>query len=127
MNLIEAKQYGIPVVLYELPYVELIKDQKGIIPVPQHSVKEAAEAIIELLCNDSKREALSLASEQSLDTFRRRVPSHIRSWKDIIDKLESKEFTPPSITATNPLILIGITFGKQFSFSNQRTNKINRK
>lgn len=95
MNLIEAKQYGIPVVLYELPYVELIKDQKGIIPVPQHSVKEAAEAIIELLSNDSKREALSLASEQSLDTFRRRVPSHIRSWKDIINKLESKEFTPP--------------------------------
>lgn len=94
MNLIEAKQYGIPVVLYELPYVELIKDQKGIISVPQHSVKEAAEAIIELLRNDSKREALSLASEQSLETFRRRVPSHIRSWKDIIDKLESKEFTP---------------------------------
>lgn len=96
MNLIEAKQYGIPVVLYELPYVELIKDQKGIIPVPQHSVKEAAEAIIELLRNDSKREALSLASEQSLDTFRRKVPSHIRSWKDIIDKLESKDLPPPN-------------------------------
>ena len=95
MNLIEAKQYGIPVVLYELPYVELIKDQKGIISVPQHSVKEAAEAILELLRNDSKREALSLASKQSLDSFRRKVPSHIRSWKDIIAKLESTEFTPP--------------------------------
>lgn len=95
MNLIEAKQYGIPVVLYELPYVELVKDQKGIISVPQHSVKEAAEAILELLRNDSKREALSLASKQSLDSFRRKVPSHIRSWKDIITKLESTEFTPP--------------------------------
>ena len=54
----------------------------------------AAEAIIELLRNDSKREALSLASEQSLDTFRRRIPSHIGSWKDIINKLESKKITP---------------------------------
>ena len=122
MNLIEAKQYGIPVVLYELPYVELIKDQKGIISVPQHSVKEAAEAILELLRNDSKREALSLASKQSLDSFRRKVPSHIRSWKDIIAKLESTEFTPP-----NSLIPIGITFGKHFSFFNQKTKEISQR
>ena len=91
MSLIEAKQYGIPVVLYNLPYVELIKDQKGIISVPQHSIKGAAEAIIGLLLNDSRRQALSLESQQSLDIFRRNVPSHKQSWESLIRKLESSK------------------------------------
>jgi hypothetical protein len=59
MTTFEAQSHGLPIVMYELPYLALIKDNKGIIAVDQHAVEDAGNAIIEVLTNQEKYEYLS--------------------------------------------------------------------
>lgn len=59
MTTFEAQSHGLPIVMYELPYLALIKDNKGIIAVDQHAVEDAGKAIIEVLTNQEKYEYLS--------------------------------------------------------------------
>lgn len=51
MTLCEALSFGMPVVMYELPYLEIVKENPGIISVPQNDKKSAADAICGLLAD----------------------------------------------------------------------------
>ncbi|WP_302310569.1 hypothetical protein [Parasutterella excrementihominis] len=67
VNLLGAKLHGVPVVLYEPPFFESIVDKKGLIPVPQHSVRGAADAIIELLLKDCTQQVFPVAAFKGSD------------------------------------------------------------
>ncbi len=54
----ESMMAGIPTVMYELPYLTLVKDNSAVISVKQHSIIDAAEAITALLMNDERRREL---------------------------------------------------------------------
>ncbi len=49
MTLIEGLSFGLPTVMYDLPYLALVQNNKGIISIQQGDVIKAAEAICELL------------------------------------------------------------------------------
>lgn len=87
MTIIESKSYGVPLVTYEMPYVEMLKDGKGYVSVPQEDKKAAANAII-LLLNDRERlEQLSKEAEESIKPWVEIDYGSIL--KKILDKLDT--------------------------------------
>ena len=69
MTIAESKRYGTPLVLYELPYLELLRDGRGYIAVPQHGHREAAEALLSVLRDREWRNKLSQEAKESLADF----------------------------------------------------------
>ncbi len=69
MVIIEGKSFGLPLVLYDLSYLELLKDQKGYVSVPQRDAKAMADAVVDILKDNEKRERLSREARESLDSF----------------------------------------------------------
>ncbi len=65
MTLVEGKAYGIPLVLYEMPYLEILKDGKGYLSVPQSSWDGAATAILRLLKDEALRVKLGREARES--------------------------------------------------------------
>lgn len=51
MTLCEALSFGMPVVMYDLPYLDIVKENPGIISVPQNDKKSAADAICGLFAD----------------------------------------------------------------------------
>lgn len=91
MSLVDAKTYGVPTVLYEMPYLELLVDKKGYISVSRHDVAGAAEVICELLRNNDRRKQLALDAKSSIKDFMASNPSHIEGWLKLIHSLENSE------------------------------------
>lgn len=56
--LAEAKAFGLPCVMYDMPYLTLAKDKRGIVSVPQGDRDGAAQAVVDLLANYSQRKEL---------------------------------------------------------------------
>jgi len=66
----ESKQYGLPLVMYELPYLELLRNGQGVIAVPQGRKQAAADALIDLLTDEDLRRRMSVQAKRSLDWLR---------------------------------------------------------
>jgi len=83
MTMAESKKYGVPLVLYDLPYLELLKDGRGYVAVPQHDKAAAADALVRILKDASLREKLSKEAQQSLADFCRR--DLMAAWEKAFD------------------------------------------
>lgn len=69
MTIAESKRYGTPLVMYELPYLELLRDGRGYIAVPQHDKRAIAEALVRVLRDRKFRKQLSKDAKASLALF----------------------------------------------------------
>ncbi len=49
MNVYESRIFGVPLVIYDMPYLEMLSGGKGYVAVKQRDTDKAAEAIIKLL------------------------------------------------------------------------------
>ena len=87
LTLQEALVAGLPVVMYELPFLELVKENPGILSVPQHNTKEAARKIIDLLLDDRKRQATGASSRAFIEKALKYDFSG--KWKDIFESIEN--------------------------------------
>ena len=89
LTLQEALLSGLPIVMYELPYITLTRDNPGIISCKQGDVNAAAKAIVYLLNNDDARKEIGrkgrLFFEQYLNYDFKRV------WTSIFDSLRRKK------------------------------------
>lgn len=97
VNLIRAKLHGVQVVLYKPPFFESIVDKKGLIPVPQHSVRGAADAIIELLLKGCTQQVFPVAAFKGSDYPSDKPLPYKESWKDIISNLENGKIAVPEL------------------------------
>ena len=87
--ILESKAYGLPTVMYELPYLTLTKEKKGIVPVEMGDVEAAAEAIIELLLNEEKRLYLGQAAKNSFEVLKQ---ADLKAeWKSIFDSFQHEQ------------------------------------
>ena len=91
----EALLSGLPVVMYELPYITLTNNNPGIISCKQGDINAAAKAIIDLLSDENLRKQIGrkgeIFFEQYLNYDYRKV------WSSIFDSLsEKKENLPQS-------------------------------
>lgn len=69
MVIVEGKLYGLPLVTYDLPIVELLKDGKGYICVERHNIQEAAHAVLKILEDREFAERLSNEARDSIESF----------------------------------------------------------
>lgn len=88
----ESKFYELPLVLYELPDNEFMRDKKGLIAVKQGDYKAAAQAIVKILNDEEIRCKLSVQARESLQPFLEYDFSG--AWKKIFDDLENNESIP---------------------------------
>ncbi len=84
MTITESRAYGIPLVMYELPYLEILAEGKGYISVEQKNTKSMAGAIIKLLKDDKLRDKIGEDARESFATFASTNLKNI--WKDVIQK-----------------------------------------
>ena len=89
----ESKFYELPLVLYELPDSELLRDGKGYVAVPQGDYKAAARAVIKILTDTEFRCKLSAEARESIQPFI--DYDFAGAWKKIFDDIENDTPIPP--------------------------------
>lgn len=91
--IVESKFYELPLVLYELPDVELLRDGKGYIAVPQGDFRAAARAIVKILTDTELRCKMSAEARKSLQPF---IDYDIAgAWQKVFDDLDNNTPIPP--------------------------------
>ena len=65
----ESMIMGVPIVCYELPYLEFFRQQKGYISVRQSDSRSAAMAIVRVLKNHDLRDKLSREAKKNIESF----------------------------------------------------------
>ena len=120
-TLIEAYSWGLPVVLYDLPYSEAIRKFQGHICVPQEDIQGATNAIVSLLQNPEELIALGNAGRASLEEYLK--TDFKEQWKQVFLSLENEEdrIEPPEDTK----ILIN-TFSECYFRVLQDKNKLQK-
>lgn len=91
MTIYESKVNGVPLVLYRMPYLELLKDGKGYIAVENDDVEAAATAIVTLLKDDTLRKKLSLEAVESTKRFSNEKVKY--RWKKVFDNLSASDIS----------------------------------
>lgn len=86
MTIAEAKSHGLPIVMYDLPYCEMVRDRRGIISVPQGDIAGLAHSLQNYLALDVKeRLALGKASRESAESFA--TFDLKKAWQELFDGL----------------------------------------
>lgn len=94
MALLEALSYGLPVVMYDLPYLTMVRDNPGIISVKQGDTDKAAEVLGELLDDEGRKKELGSKSRKFVEELYSNNKVE-RQWRDIFDSLVSIEYRKP--------------------------------
>ena len=103
MVLFEAKAYGVPTVLFDLPYVDSTTPEEGVVSVPQDDVKAMADRLAELLGEDrTELQKLGALAKKSLTRFTDAVI--MEQWKALFAKLESG--IPLEAAPVDPLLKV---------------------
>lgn len=114
MSLIEAQALGLPVAMYELPWLEFLSDNAGIVSVPQGDASALAEQIV--LLSDPDR--YSQASDAALAAARRTLAVEYGDlYRRLLESRLPAEFSPDPTTADAALLL---KIGNQFADRNSR-------
>lgn len=66
MVLIEAMNYSLPIITYNMPYVEPLKNNQGAIIIDQNNIQQAAQVIMNLLVDEEKCKKLGEESYKKL-------------------------------------------------------------
>lgn len=97
MTVVESKSYGVPLVTYELPYVELLKEDCGSISVPQEDRKAAADAVITILQDEKLWAKLSKEAKASIIPYAK--IDYTQIWedllKDIAEEHQNRKISEP--------------------------------
>lgn len=96
MTVVESKGYGIPLVTYEMPYLETLKDKKGYLSVPQNDLEGAAGAIIQLIEDEELRRHLGKEARESYENLR--TYPLLESWRKVLEEVGNAYNTSVSAT-----------------------------
>lgn len=66
LSLIESMVFGLPVVLYDLPNLDIVQKRKGLVAVPQRDVNAAANAIISMFADEQKYQTMAREAQESV-------------------------------------------------------------
>jgi len=85
MTIVESKAYGVPLVMYEIPYLEIVQDKRGFASVAQGDTKAMAQEIISLLKDKKYRETMGAEAQKSLIKFKEIDLKH--EWKTLLENV----------------------------------------
>ena len=100
---VESREFGVPGVYYDLPFVELLKDQKGCICVPQQDAEGAAEAVARLLVDGALRKKMGLEARESIEQFA--AFDYESAWKKILQQSVPVEEEKPDQRIMGEMLL----------------------
>ena len=83
MTIVESKGYGIPLVTYDMPYLEVLKSGEGYVNVPQDDIEGAAEAIVKLWTDSRLRESMKREARHSYEMLQNTDLQE--AWKSVLD------------------------------------------
>ncbi|MBR2019651.1 MAG: glycosyltransferase [Clostridia bacterium] len=69
--LMEGKLCGLPLVAYELPNLDITRENRGMVTVPQSDVDAAADAIVALFSDDASKHAMGADARASVQELYR--------------------------------------------------------
>ena len=85
----ESKLYGLPLVTYNLPTMDLIKDGLGCVRIERHNIQEAADAVFKILENKEYADQLSNEARESIESVLQCNQEQI--WSDILNGIYRKQ------------------------------------
>lgn len=88
LTLQEGMLAGLPIVMYELPYLTMVENNQGITPVSQGDIVGAAQEIISLFQDDEKRLLQANQSRAFIDVMKKYDFAEV--WRIIFESIESK-------------------------------------
>ncbi|SFH06836.1 Glycosyltransferase involved in cell wall bisynthesis [Desulfotomaculum arcticum] len=122
MTLLESKAYGVPTVMYEMPYIEMARDNKGIIFVPQSDIKNAAYQIIKLLNNDEDRKKIGYEARSSLQKYFNY--DYYAAWKNVFSTVQCNLNLEKDPLVTTEKIMMNTLIDHYKSCWKQRENML---
>ncbi len=69
MVVLEAKAYGVPMIMYEMPYLSLTKDKLGIITAPVGNIVRMADNLIKYLKDKNLQKQMEEDARKSFNNF----------------------------------------------------------
>ena len=94
MTFIESKFYSVPLVTYQMLYVDILQDKLGSLSVPQRDIHSSAVMIINLL--EDKQLWKKLSREASESAHQYLAFNQEDAWKTVISALESSPYNQHS-------------------------------
>jgi len=85
----EAWSYGVPTVMYELPYLESLKPGKGFMAVPQGDLAALAAAVSKLLSDNSLRKRMGADARAVCEESRKYSVED--KWRQVFDDIAVKD------------------------------------
>jgi len=120
---VESKSHGVPLVMFELPYIETVRQSMGgVIAVQQRDTSAMAREVADILLNDDKRKMLSAAARDSLVVWE--SPALASVWQHVILQVESGEVdsgipSDPTIALMVESILWHYQLGREYVTSKE--------
>ena len=87
MGIYESRICGIPLVMYELPYLELLKEKKGYLAVPNRDIHGMADNICRILNEYELEQQLCKEAKESIAVFDNDLLCN--KWKNLFNEIES--------------------------------------
>lgn len=123
MVLLEAKAYGLPIVMYELPYLALVKDGKGVLSSEIGDIDGMASHIMNLLSDLAYRKELGIESRENFEKINKYDLKE--EWRRIFHLLEGNQnenlsnyFNPEQVLDMDKHILPMLFERLEIGFSN---------
>ena len=89
LALLEGMAYGLPCVMYEMPYLSLVQGNRSIISVKYKDTTMAAMEVSELLNNTEKRKKMGVYAYDFLNRFSKYDRN--AKWQEIFESLEKNQ------------------------------------
>lgn len=116
MGIYESRICGIPMVMYELPYLELLKERKGYLSSVNGDIEDVAKNICKILNDKELETKLQLEAKESVSCFSNDIVCN--KWKKLFTEIENG--TKEEIGKNEEFEIIIQTMHKHFSIAQKK-------
>lgn len=112
LTIAEAQSRGLPVFMYELPWLTLVQENQGVVAVPQGDARGLASRLAETLTDPERYVQLSLASLDAAS--RARDYDFAQLYRDVVAGALSPKFSPqPTLDDARQLLGLLVFFAER--------------
>ena len=116
MGIYESRICGIPMVMYELPYLELLKERKGYLSSANGDIEDVAKNICKILNDKELETKLQVEAKESVSCFSNDIVCN--KWKKLFTEIENG--TKEEIGKNEEFGIIIQTMHKHFSIAQKK-------
>lgn len=111
LTIAEAQAHGLPVFMYELPWLTLVQDNQGVVAVPQGDARGLASRLAEIL--EAPEQYTQLATASLTAATRAREDDFARLYVDLVTGQLAATFSPqPTLADASQLLRLLVFFAQ---------------